>query len=99
VSTAAHQLHELTEDEFEEIYVSVGNPRDDGFYWDLQDDPVDQIDPKKVWTAIEGDDDVHFYLLPGIHRINRFAYVVTENPWPHEHIEVTLDDYRENEEH
>lgn len=43
-----------------------------------------------VWTIIEGDND-KMYVSADYHIVNRFGYMVTENPWITGEEEVELD--------
>jgi hypothetical protein len=42
-----------------------------------------------VWSVVEVDDDL--YVIPGYHVVNVIGYNVTTKSWPHENIEVRLD--------
>lgn len=35
---------------------------------------------EQLWTMVEGDDD-RWYLLPGVHLVNRIGHCITEVPW------------------
>jgi hypothetical protein len=45
---------------------------------------------KHVWTITEGDND-KMYVQAGYHLVDRFMYMVTENPWITGEEEVELD--------
>lgn len=51
---------------------------------------VQQTDPRHVWTLIAGDDN-NCYIVNGYHHVNRINYIITENPFEGDFLEV-LDD-------
>lgn len=83
----------LSETEFTDAYSPILGPGGDL----LNVDDVKDLDPRHVWTIIEGEDDVlcedgeyraNWHALPGFHWINRVGFVRSETPWPHENIEA-----------
>ena len=54
-------------------------------------DPIVQnADPKHVWSLIDGDDG-QSYIVNGIHLVNRVGFIVTEEPFEGEFLEI-IDD-------
>lgn len=89
-----HGTVQLTEDQFDEIFDHVPSAADPGsFYMNYEEAAA--FPNERVWTAVDGDgvDDSSeaIYLLPGFHRVNSFAHVVSVQPWPADNIEVVLD--------
>ena len=80
-------LLQLSEDEFEEQFGLVTRPAP-GFTTLFDAEDIQDIDPNRVWTVIDTDQDDKLYAIPGLHCVNRVGYVVTERPWPHENIEA-----------
>lgn len=76
-----------TEDAFDKAFGVWTDAPDGSSYWN--DWPID-IDPtipiERVWTVVDGDSGAQ-WALPGGHLVNRVAYIVTEKPWPHLHID------------
>jgi hypothetical protein len=54
------------------------------------------LDPKRVWTLIDGDGGT--FIVNGYHLVNRFAYIITKNPFEGEFLEVLDNAYSEDEE-
>ena len=55
--------------------------------------------PKKLWTAVDGEDD-YLVFLAGFHYVNRIYYIVTEEEWEDEdefYQEKFRPDYRQEE--
>lgn len=99
----------LSEDDFYTQFKPIPNPRDGGDFWDHDLDirEYQAANPFHVWTAVDGDNG-NTVVLNGYHWVNRFAFMVTEFPWPDNgvidgHIEVEFDDnhceHKTNEEH
>ena len=95
---------EMTYEEWCEKYKPIGNmisnnyDNDGGFdtfgeeldfIWSVQ-----EKDPKKVWTMVEGDDG--WYIINGFHFVNRVAYFVTVNPFEGAFLEVVYITAKEN---
>jgi len=74
----------IDDDDFERQFGQVDAPSGES-YWEWNE--VKDIPPHRVWTAVEGDDD-GIYLLPGVHRVNRIGFVVSEKEWRSKSIEV-----------
>lgn len=53
---------------------------------------IEQIPNKHVWTLVSGDNSSEYYIIPGVHLINREGYFYTEEPWESEDIEINLND-------
>lgn len=96
-------VKQLTEAEFEAMFTMVKNHLDnnaglDGCMFETYGEEMDYIqslaDSKKVWTYIEGDDDLYF--VTGLHRVNRLGYFVTTEPYATEY-EVKLEILTETE--
>ena len=98
----------ITEDEWEEAYHAVDNPRDDTMLYDW-DEPEDKAilaktDKHYVWTDIDYDEEndkgirYKFAMIAGIHYVNRIGYVITEEPWTNENLVVPYDEYEEDGE-
>lgn len=86
----------MTEDEFDAAYTSVQGP--DGSNWiDTSEwDWITQFPENQRWTVVDTDDGQ--CIIPGIHYVNRVAYVVTKEAWPDENIEVEVDWPSDDEE-
>jgi hypothetical protein len=69
-------MKQLTEDEFDEQFTVV--PGADG---ESVRDDYKGIDPdsKNLWTIVDADGSL--YAVSGVHRVNRFGYLVTEEAW------------------
>lgn len=67
----------LSEDEFDEQWDP--QRREDGDYFEFED--VKDMDPHHVWTVVT-DDRGGLTAVPGIHYVNRFGYLTSEQPWP-----------------
>lgn len=52
---------------------------------------ANQLDPRTVWTLIDGDDGKS-YVVNGYHHVNRIAYMITEVPFEGEFLEVLDSD-------
>lgn len=93
----------LTEDEFDSRFTPIPNHLNPDATWSFNDGPgclfdvvgeefafVQQQDPAKIWTLVDGLDD-EMYLLSGLHFVNRVGYPVTVESAPEEEcIEVLL---------
>ncbi len=80
-------VHKMSDDEFDRKYEPLNSPSVDWEYpyWEA-DEIVGQKD-NHVWTVLHGDVD-RLYIVPGIHRVNQFAFMVTRKPWKDKNIEV-----------
>lgn len=67
----------MTEEEFDKEFNLIDSPTGET-YWEWDD--VKSQDIQNIWSAIEGDDG-GIILIPGIHRINTFGYIVTKQIW------------------
>ncbi len=77
------QFVELTEEEFDQRFKPIPNPRDGGFYYDTPEDEdliKTAAEERRLFTAVDGDNG-ETLLYSGWHLVNRFAYVITENAW------------------
>lgn len=45
--------------------------------------------PNTVWTIVENDESMT--ILPGMHRVNRFGFFITKNPWTDKDKEYKID--------
>ncbi len=82
----------LDEDQFEARFESLPNPEDGNFFWAWDQLKENDVPDDRIWTVVEGDEDATLTLIPGVHYVNRVGYAVTQKPWPHENIDVVLDD-------
>jgi hypothetical protein len=91
---------QLTEDQFDETYTPKGNifHDDEGFkMYETYGEELEYVletsrkSPNTVWTILEGDEGT--YYVPGVHTVNRIGYLITENPWESEDIEVKEDEF------
>lgn len=88
-------MKKITYEQFEEQYKPIKNPL-------VEDSPyngcmfetygaelvvVREQDFKKIWTLIDSDND-NWYIIPGLHYVDRFGYFICENEWESEDIEV-----------
>lgn len=83
---AQKQEGEFVEDKFE----TYGNDLD--FVRSVND-----VDPKKVWTLVDGDDG-NLYIVDGYHLVNRVNYFVTEVPFEGKFMEVPYYIFDEEED-
>jgi hypothetical protein len=69
-------MKQLTEDEFDAQFTVVLGADAES----VRDD-YKGIDPdsKNLWTIVDADGSL--YAVTGVHRVNRFGYLVTEEPW------------------
>jgi hypothetical protein len=58
---------------------------------------VHDIDPKRVWTLVDGDDG-NLYIVDGFHLVNRINYFITEVPFEGTFLEVPYCIFDEQEE-
>ncbi len=85
-----HSAVQLSEGQFDEIFDHVPSAADPGsFYMDYAEAAA--FPNERVWTAVDEGSGDAILLLPGFHRVNSFAYVVSVQPWPADNIEVRLD--------
>lgn len=69
-------MKQLTEDEFDEQFTVVLGADGESVRDDYQGiDP----DSKNLWTIVDADGSL--YAVTGVHRVNRFGYIVTEEAW------------------
>lgn len=91
-----HPFVKLSEEEFDQQFVLVNASKSGTTNYEF--DEVKDMDPRHVWSLIEGDEDDTAYALPGFHRVNNIGYTVTEKPWPHENIEAVYMASLENDD-
>lgn len=81
------KIERYSEEEFDRQFGLVNGSRSGTTSYEY--DEVKGMDPRHVWSLVEGDDDDGVaYALPGFHRVNNIGYTVTERPWAHENIEA-----------
>lgn len=86
----------LTDSEFYQNFTEVTNTVEDGemngeerfetYGADLEH--VMSTPERNVWTCVDADGGL--YLLPGFHYVNRLYYVITEEEWTDDILEVKL---------
>lgn len=83
-------LVQMTEDEWSDKYKPVGMERDGSgtITRDAHEIPHD-VQDSHLWTLVETK--AGEYFIPGWHRVNHVAFVVTQIAWEHENIEVEMD--------
>lgn len=80
----------IKEEDFDELYKPIQNHIDPNASWsgtlfetygeeEAYVREQAQKNPKKVWTLLDGDDDM--YIVAGFHFVNRVGYIITENEW------------------
>lgn len=88
----------MTYEEFINTYIPRKNHLDinaafDGCMYETYGDEdtfIRSSDKKHVWTII----DVNaLYVVPGRHYVNRLGYLITENPWEEDNIEIEIENY------
>ena len=50
-----------------------------------------KLNPRQVWTIVEGDSDGAWWLTPGVHYVNVIGYALTQNEWERADIDVSWD--------
>ena len=75
------------EDLFDRDYIPVPPPSGE---WLYEVNELEGIDVNRIWTVVDGDGDSQ-YICAGRRLVNRFGYLVTENPWTDPNIEFKLD--------
>lgn len=85
-------MKQLTEDEFDAQFTVVTGAEGE----EIRDDYKD-IDPdsKHLWTIVDAEGNL--YALTGVHRVNRFGYIVTKEAWTEE-IEAVWHIFADDEE-
>jgi hypothetical protein len=87
----------MTLDEFENKYKPINNHFSEnksetnylfGTYGEEYAFVLEQ-EKNKIWTIVDGDNGI--YIIPGLHFLNRINYIITENPWEGENIEVLYE--------
>lgn len=85
-------MKQLTEDEFDAQFTVVPDAGGDNVRPNYRGiDP----DSKHLWTVIDAEGNL--YVLSGVHRMNRFGYIVTEEAWAEE-IEAVWHIFADDEE-
>jgi hypothetical protein len=51
---------------------------------------VKQTDNKYIWTIVDGDDE-DLIIMAGFHFVNRFGYLITNEPWEDEYEQYVCD--------
>lgn len=73
----------LTDDEWDELYVPMGNPFQEGAQlFETYGDELEfimSVPEEHVWTQIDGDDG-GVYIVNGRHYVNRIGYYFTARP-------------------
>ena len=73
---AENHPNAMTEDAFEAEY----QPAQYGDDQAMLDNPPTGVDPKTVWTIVEGEQDYQ-YAVPGVQKVNALGYIETKKPW------------------
>ncbi|MEO3931368.1 hypothetical protein WMO79_00950 [Micrococcaceae bacterium Sec7.4] len=69
-------MKQLTEEEFDKQFTVVLDAGGDTVRNDYKGiDP----DSKNLWTILDAEGSL--YAVTGVHRVNRFGYILTEEPW------------------
>ena len=76
-------VHRMSDDEFDQKYDPVDPPSGES-YWEAHE--IQGQKKNHVWTVLDLDGDL--YVVPGIHRVNQFGFMVTRKPWRNKNIEV-----------
>jgi hypothetical protein len=93
---------QMNEDEFDQMFGGTVESPDGVAMWTshpTEHDPT--IAKDRIWTVVENGENENLYLLPGDHKVNHLAWVVTEEAWGNPNIEVLwhdeteMDDYEE----
>ena len=74
---------EISDDEFDRKYDPIDPPSGESF-WEAHE--IRGQKKNHIWTVL--DVDGVLYAVPGIHRVNRFGFLVTRKPWRNTNIEV-----------
>ncbi|WP_052378454.1 hypothetical protein [Polycyclovorans algicola] len=53
---------------------------------------VKRLDPERIWTVVDSDEDYRQWILPGIHHVNRVVYLYTRHRHYFAPIEVEVED-------
>lgn len=77
--------HPYTYAQWEERFKPTRDTRGDVLTFDT---PPQGIDPKHLWTFVQGD--MSMWILPGFHWVNRLEYYVTKEPWTDEDEDLVL---------
>jgi len=93
---------EISYEEFVQKYEPVHNHFDlnasfDGYMFETYGNELDyvqhivnDINPSRVWTVINGDDGLT-WIVPEYHYVNRMGYIITRVPFESVHIDVNMD--------
>ena len=95
----------MTYGQFEEQYKPIKNPfvQDSSYNgcmfetYGIEVAHVREQNNEKIWTLIEGDNE-DWYIIPGLHFVNRFGYFICENEWEDEEIEVDDNEHLSKDE-
>ena len=85
----------MTFEEFIEQYKPITNPN--GAFGEFMFETYEQdyaevlkhVDEHKVWTII---DEGELYLVPGLWRVNRLGYMISEVPYEDDKLIINLDE-------
>ena len=62
--------------------------------WDELEELKYHVSERQIWTAVEADNE-NWYILPGVHTVNRQHFVITNKPWNDSTLDVLWIDYEE----
>ena len=81
------KVHRMSDDEFDQKYEPLDPPSGES-YWTAQEIQAGgtRWDPNHVWTVLDVDDEL--FIVPGIHRVNQFGFMLTRFPWRDKNIQV-----------
>ena len=82
-------MESMTEDEFDEKVKLIQNTINPDSSWNgcmfetsgKELEFIRSVDPKKVFTWIDGEDSNNTFLVSGLHLVNRIGYLVAEKPF------------------
>ncbi len=77
------EASEMSDDEFDDKYDPIDAPSGEA-YWEARE--IRDQKKNHVWTVLDVNDGL--YVVPGIHRVNQFGFMVTRKPWRDKNIEV-----------
>lgn len=90
-------MQTLTEAEFEAQYTTIESPSFEP-YWEFEEIQIEGIDPHHVWSVIDSDDGNTAYLDNGYRVVNKWAYVVTAEPWVEDTLAVWMEFSEDDED-
>ena len=77
------KVHRMSDDEFDQKYDPLDPPSGES-YWTAQE--IQGQKKNHVWTVLDVDDEL--FIVPGIHRVNQFGFMLTRFPWRDKNIQV-----------